>query len=82
MVAIGFDQSLSNSALYEYICLVKTKKLYKTTGKCYYQQQYKAILETSMVSTLEGCKDKSLITTNQSGPTQNSSARKLLCQFP
>ena len=40
--------SLSNSALYKNI-----KKLYKSSGKCNYQQQYKDILEAEMVYTTE-----------------------------
>ena len=39
MVTIGFDQSLSNSAMYEHICLENIKKLYKSSGKFDDQQQ-------------------------------------------
>ena len=44
MISIGINQSLSNSAMYEHRCLKNIKKLYKTTVKCEYQQQYKAII--------------------------------------
>ena len=33
-------------------------KLYKVSGKCNYQQQYKAIIEAEMVSTPEGVTEK------------------------
>ena len=45
MVAIGVDQALSNSALYEHICLENIKKLYKNAGKYEDRQQYKAMIE-------------------------------------
>ena len=45
MVAIGIDQQLRNSTLYEHICLENIKKLYKTTGKCEDQQKYKVMIE-------------------------------------
>ena len=48
MVPIGVDQSLSNSALYEHICLETSET--KTAGKCHDQHQYKSILEVEMVS--------------------------------
>ena len=41
MVAIGVDQSLSNSSMYEHICLENIKKLYKSAGKCDDQQKRK-----------------------------------------
>ena len=47
------NQSLSNSDLYEHICLENIKKSYKSAGKCANKQQYKAILEAAMVSTNE-----------------------------
>ena len=31
-VTIGFDQSLSNIAIYEHICLENINKLYKSNG--------------------------------------------------
>ena len=34
MLIIGVGQSLSNSALYEHICLENTKYIYKLAGKC------------------------------------------------
>ena len=53
MATIGIDQSLSNSSLHEHICLENTKILYKYSSKCYDQQNYKAIIESAMVSTPE-----------------------------
>ena len=45
MVAIGVDQSLSNSEMYEHTCLENIKKLYKSVGKCDEKQQCKTINE-------------------------------------
>ena len=52
MPTIGIDQYLSNSVMYEHICLENINKLYKTADKCGDKQRYQAILEASMVSTL------------------------------
>ena len=38
---IGVDQSLSNGALFEHMCLQNINKLYKHAGKCDEQQQFK-----------------------------------------
>ena len=81
MVAIGVEQSLSNSDLYEHRCLGKTKKVYKTAGKCEDQQKYKGIIEAALVSTPEGCTDDILITPNPSVSTKNWISRKSLRQF-
>ena len=59
MVIIGLDQSLSNTALYKHICLENTKYIYKLSGKCDDQQQYKTIIEAAMVSTPEVFTDNS-----------------------
>ena len=48
-----------------HICIENINKLYKYSGKCDYQQQYKAILEAEMVSTPEVLTDNSPI---QPGP--------------
>ena len=48
---IGIDPSLSNNAIYEHKCLENNNKLYKQSGKCDNQQQFKDILEGAMVST-------------------------------
>ena len=53
MATIGVDQQLCNSDLYEHRRLENINKLYKSSGKCDDQQHYKAILETTMVSTSE-----------------------------
>ena len=49
MITIGVEKDPSNSAMYEHQCLENIKKIYKSTGKCDYQQQYKTILETAMI---------------------------------
>ena len=61
MKTIGIDQSLSNDALYEHKCLQKIKELYKYAGKCDYQQQFKDMVEASMVSTPKGYTNNSPI---------------------
>ena len=47
---IGIDQSLRNSALFNRRCLQNIKKLCKHAGKCDTQQQFKDIIEATMVS--------------------------------
>ena len=59
MVTIGIDQSLSNNSMYEHICLENIKKLYTSAGKFYDQQQFKAIIESQMISTPETFTDNS-----------------------
>ena len=76
IVAIGVDKSLSNIVMYENICLGKIKKLYKSSGKCDDQQQYKDIIKEIMVSTPEGFTDKSPISPSQSVTVKTPSARK------
>ena len=46
---IGIEQSLSNNALYEQKCLQNINNLYKHTGKCDNQQQFKDILEADIL---------------------------------
>ena len=48
---IGIDPSLSNNAIYEHKCLENNIKLYKQSGTCDDQQQFKDILEADMIST-------------------------------
>ena len=42
-----------------HICIENINKLYKYSGKCYYRHQYKAVLESDMLSTPEGLIDTS-----------------------
>ena len=44
MNTIGIDQSLISSAIFEHICLKNNNKLYKHSGKCENQQQFKYII--------------------------------------
>ena len=53
-------------------------KIYKTVGKCYYQQQYKAIIEAKMVSTPNGCTKNIPMKHNQYDTTLKTSTRKSL----
>ena len=43
--------------MYEQICLEEIKNHDKYSGKCYYKQQYKGILEAGMISTTEGLRE-------------------------
>ena len=54
---IGIDQYLSKNYIYEHKYLENIKRLYKQVGKRDWHQQYKHILEASMVSTPEGFAD-------------------------
>ena len=54
MVTILFEQQWSNTAMYEHRYLENVKKLYKSAVKCDDQQQYKAIIVSTMVSTTDG----------------------------
>ena len=58
---ISIDPYLSNNALYEHKFLENIKKLYKKSGKCDYQQQFKYIIEATMVSTPEEFADNNHI---------------------
>ena len=78
MFNIAVDQYLSNSDLHKHICLENIKTLYKTSGKCDDQHQYKAIIEAAMVSTPKECTDNSPMTPNQYKHTKNPSERKPL----
>ena len=78
---IGIYPSLSNNAIYNHKCLEIIKKLYKQSGKCDDQQQFKDILEADMVSTPEGFTDNSPISPMTSSPVKKTSAQKSLCMF-
>ena len=67
--------------MYEIICLEEIKNYHKYSGKCYYKQQYKGILEAGMISTLEGRRDNIAISLSMSLPVKKPRARKALCQF-
>ena len=75
---IGIDQSLSNNATNEHKCLENIKK---KTGICDNRQQFKYILEATMVYTPEGFTDNSPISPIKSTPIQKPNAQKSLCLF-
>ena len=75
------DQSLSDSAMYEHGCLENIKNLHKHAGNCDYQQQYKDILESDMVSNHEGFTDDIPMSTGPYVTLKKPSTRKSLCQF-
>ena len=64
MIAIGVYQLLIN----------------KHDGKCYYQQQYKAILGLSMSFATKGLTENSRISNSTPIPVKNPSAIKVFCQ--
>ena len=81
MNTIGIRQSLSNSALFKHRCLQNINTLYKHYGKCDVQQQFKDILEISMVYTPEGFTDNSPRYPMIPAPVKKPSAIKSLCLF-
>ena len=50
---VGVDPLLSNNYVYEHTCLENIRKIYKQSGKCDDQQQFKYIIEADMVSNPE-----------------------------
>ena len=81
MVTIGIDQSLIKSELYGHRCMENIKKLYKCSGKQDDKQQYKDIIEESMVYIPKGFNQKIPISTGLSITDKRTSARKSLRQF-
>ena len=73
---IGIEQSLSNNSIYEHRYLENIKKLYKQAGKCDYQQKFKDILESAMVSIPEGFTDESPISPITSTPVKKQRDKK------
>ena len=59
----------------------KYQKIYKSSGKCDEQQQYKAIIEAAMKSTYEGFNDNSLMSYGSYVPVKQPNAREFLCKF-
>ena len=78
---IGINPPLSNNAIYEHKYLENTKKLYKKSGKCDDQRQFKYTLESAMVSNPEGLTNNSPISTMTSSQVKKLSAQKPLCMF-
>ena len=78
---IGIDPSLSKNTIYEYKCLENIKKSCKQAGNCDDQQQFKDILEASMVSTHEVFTDNIPIYPRTSTPVKKPSAQISLCMF-
>ena len=76
---IGIDQLLNNNALFEHKCLQNIRKLYNHAGKCDYQQQFKDILESTMVSTPKGFTNNSPRSPTSPTLVNKPRARKALC---
>ena len=72
---------ISNSTVYEHICLENIKKIYKPDGKYYDQQKYQAIIEVSNVSTPEGLTENNPLVPGPYVTVKNPNARKSLHQF-
>ena len=81
MKTIGTDWWFSNSAIFEHRWLQNIKKLYKHSGKCDNQQQFKDIFEAAMVSNPEGFTNNSPISPMTTPTIKKPSARKSLCLF-
>ena len=71
---IVIDKYLSNNDIYENKCIENIKKIYKQSGKCDNQQQFKDIPEAAMVYTPEGFTKKSPIYPMTSTPIKKPSA--------
>ena len=78
---IGIYQSLSNNDIYEHKCLENIKILYKKSGKCDNQKQFKDILESAMISTPKGFTNSSPIYPMTSTPIKKPIPLKSLCLF-
>ena len=59
MKTIGIDQSLYTKSSFEHICMNNINNIYQHAGKCDDQQNIKDIIDSDMVSTLEGVTDNS-----------------------
>ena len=81
METIGVDQLLSNSAMYEYICMENINKLYRSDIKFHNEYQYKYIIESAMVCTTEGITENIPLDVVTSGTMKNPSTRKPLSQL-
>ena len=81
MEIIRENQSLIKSSLYYHIRLENIKKLYKSASKFDYKQNYKAIIETAMVSTSEGIIYNIPLAVGTLVITKKPTARKLLSKF-
>ena len=81
MVSIGIIQFLSNTDLYEHICLVNINIIYKSARKCDYQQHYKTIIEAAMVPTPEVFSENSPMSPGPLSTVKKPSARKSLRRF-
>ena len=79
MQTIGIGQSLSNSYRFEHRCLKNIRKLYEHAGKCDNQQQFKDILEATMVSSTEIFTDNSPRSPMTPTPFKKLSSRKSEC---
>ena len=81
MVTIVIEPLLSNCEMYKHRYLENIKKLYTSAGKRDDQLQFKAILETSMVSTSEIFTDNSPMSPVPSMIIKKFSAGKSLRLF-
>ena len=80
-VTIGINKLLSNSSFYKHICLENINQLYKYSGKCENQQQYKSIIQTEILYTPEGFTENSPISPVPCALDKIPSTRKSLPPF-
>ena len=59
MKTIGIDQSSFARSSFEHRCMNNIKKIYEHAGKCDDQNNLKDIIDTAILSTLEGVPDNS-----------------------
>ena len=81
MVTIGIGLLLSNSAMYEHICLENINKLYTSAVNYDNQQQYKDTIEAAMFSTPEIFTDNIPMSPGPSVNVRKSSAIKSIRLF-
>ena len=76
MVTIAVAQILGDSTMYEHRCVKNIKKLYKSSGKYYDQQQYNIIIAVEMFYTPEIFNENIPMSPIQSVTVKKPSARK------
>ena len=81
MKTIGIDQSSFTRSSVEHRCMNNTKNIYQHVVNCDDQQNLKDIIDSAILSTLEGVTDNIPNVHMTSTPVKKPSARKSLCLF-
>ena len=71
MKTVGIDQSSFARSSFEHRCMNNIKKIYQHAGKCDDQQNLKDIIDSAILSTLEGVTDNSPNIHMTSKPVKN-----------